>query len=88
MRALCSVSNEWVLPSTISSTQAEVVYMESLATVSYIRDRYGMSDVLRILEKLGHGESIESALRSTIHCDYRQLQDETGAALIRQFGSQ
>jgi tetratricopeptide (TPR) repeat protein len=74
--------------SVLSSTQAEVVYLESLATVSYIRDRYGMSDVLRILERLGHGESIESALRSTIHCDYRQLQDETGAALIRQFGSQ
>jgi tetratricopeptide (TPR) repeat protein len=74
--------------SSLSGTQADVVYMESLATVSYIRDRYGMSDVLRILDKLGQGESIESALRSTIHCDYRQLQEETGAALIRQFGSQ
>jgi tetratricopeptide (TPR) repeat protein len=74
--------------SNLSGTQADVVYMESLATVSYIRDRYGMSDVLRILGKLGQGESIESALRSTIQCDYRQLQEETGAALIRQFGSQ
>ncbi|MCU1269043.1 MAG: repeat protein [Acidobacteriaceae bacterium] len=73
--------------SNLSGAQADVVYMESLATVSYIRDRYGMSDVLRILEKLGQGESIESALRSTIHCDYRQLQEETGVALIRQFGS-
>jgi tetratricopeptide (TPR) repeat protein len=74
--------------STLSNTQADVVYMESLATVSYIRDHYGMSDVLRILGKLGQGESIESALRSTIHCDYRQLQEETGAALVHQFGSQ
>jgi tetratricopeptide (TPR) repeat protein len=73
--------------SNLSGAQADVVYMESLATVSYIRDRYGMSDVLRILEKLGQGESIESALRSTIHCDYWQLQEETGVALIRQFGS-
>jgi len=73
--------------SSLSGTQAEVVYMESLATVSYIRDRYGMSDVLRILEKLGQGDSIEPALRSTIHCDYRQLQEETGAALVHQFGS-
>jgi hypothetical protein len=62
--------------------------MESLATVSYIRDRYGMSDLLRILEKLGQGEAIESALRSTIHCDYRQLQQETEAALIHHFCSQ
>jgi tetratricopeptide (TPR) repeat protein len=74
--------------SNLSATQADIVYMESLATVSYIRDRYGMSDVMRILEKLGQGESVESALRSTIHCDYRQLQEETGAALMHQFGSQ
>lgn len=74
--------------SNLSGAQVEIVYMESLATVSYIRDRYGMSDVMRILEKLGQGESAESALRSTIHCDYRRLQEETGAALIHQFGSQ
>jgi tetratricopeptide (TPR) repeat protein len=73
--------------SSLSSAQAELAYAESLATVSYIRDRYGMSDVLRILDKLGQGESVESALRSTIHCDYKQLQEETGAALIHQFGS-
>ena len=71
----------------LSSTQAELAYAESLATVAYIRDHYGMSDVLRILDKLGQGESVESALRSTIHCDYRQLQEETGAALVHQFGS-
>ena len=73
--------------SMLSSTQAELAYAESLATVSYIRDRYGMSDVLRILDRLGQGESVEAALRSTIHCDYRQLQEETGTALIHQFGS-
>jgi hypothetical protein len=73
--------------STLSTTQAELAYAESLATVSYIRDRYGMSDVLRILDRLGQGESVEAALRSTIHCDYRQLQEETGTALIHQFGS-
>lgn len=73
--------------SSFSSEQVQLAYLESLATVSYIRDRYGMSDVLRILGRLGQGESVESALRSTIHCDYRQLQEETGAALIHQFGS-
>ncbi len=73
--------------SSFSGNQAQLAYMESLATVSYIRDRYGMSDVMRILDRLGQGESVESALRSTIHCDYRQLQDETGASLIHQFGS-
>jgi hypothetical protein len=73
--------------ASFSGERAQLAYMESLATVSYIRDHYGMSDVMRILDRLGQGESVESALRSTIHCDYRQLQEETGAALIHQFGS-
>jgi tetratricopeptide (TPR) repeat protein len=72
--------------SSFSGGQALLAYMESLATVSYIRDRYGMSDVMRILDRLGEGASVESALRATIHCDYRQLQEETGAALVQQFG--
>jgi tetratricopeptide (TPR) repeat protein len=72
--------------SSLSTSQAELAYAESLATVTYIRDQYGMSDVLRILTRLNQGEAIESALRSTIHCDYRELQEETGTALTRQFG--
>jgi tetratricopeptide (TPR) repeat protein len=72
--------------TSLSGTEAALAYDESLAAVQYIRDRYGMSDLLRILERLGHGESPEAALRSTIHCDYRQLQDEIRAELLRQFG--
>ena len=70
----------------LSEVEASLAYDESLAAVLYIRNRYGMSDVLRILERLGHGESSEAALRFTIHCDYRQLQDEIRADLVRQFG--
>jgi tetratricopeptide (TPR) repeat protein len=70
----------------LSTPQAELAYAESLATTEYIRDRYGMSDIMRILQRLGQGDSTESALRSTIHCDYRELQEETGAALVQQFG--
>jgi hypothetical protein len=72
--------------SSLTEMQAALAYDESLAAVLYIRDRYGMSDLLRILERLGHGESTEAALRSTIHCDYRQLQDEIWGELVRQFG--
>jgi hypothetical protein len=70
----------------LSTGQAELAYAESLATTEYIRDRYGMSDIMRILQRLGQGDSTESALRSTIHCDYRELQEETGEALVKQFG--
>ncbi|HEY7351254.1 MAG TPA: tetratricopeptide repeat protein [Terriglobales bacterium] len=71
---------------SLSTGQAEVAYAESLATVEYIRDRYGMSDIMRMLDRLGQGESTESAMRSTIHCDYRALQEETTDALVKQFG--
>jgi hypothetical protein len=72
--------------SSLTEMQAALAYDESLTSVLYIRDRYGMSDVLRILERLGHGDSTEAALRSTIHCDYRQLQDEIRADLARHSG--
>lgn len=72
--------------TSLSAIQASLAYDESLAAALYIRDRYGMSDVLRILDRLGHGESSEAALRSIIHCDYRQLQDEMAADLAHRFG--
>jgi tetratricopeptide (TPR) repeat protein len=72
--------------SSLSGPEAEVAYDESLAAAQYIQAHYGMSDLIRILERLGHGESAESALRSTIHSDYRQFQDEIGAELAHQFG--
>jgi hypothetical protein len=73
--------------ASFSGSGAALAYDESLATVEYIRNTYGMSDVVRLLERLGHGESPESALRSTVHSDYRQLQSEVGAFLARQYGN-
>jgi len=70
-----------------SSTQATVAYEESLAAVQYISDTYGMSDLQRILERLGQGSSTEAALRATIHSDYGQLEAEVGKYLINKFGN-
>jgi Peptidase MA superfamily len=72
--------------SSLSASTAEVAYDESLATTQYIQAHYGMSDLIRILGRLGNGESPEAALRGTIHSDYRELQDEVGAELAHQFG--
>jgi len=71
---------------SFSAPEATLAYDESLASVQYIRETYGMSDLLRVLDRLGHGESTESALRGSIHSDYRQLQGEITAYLQRQFG--
>src|SRR5271157_5388062 len=61
---------------SFSAPEATAAYAESLAAAEYIRDAYGMSEITRILELLSQGSSTEAALRTTIHCDYRQLRDE------------
>jgi hypothetical protein len=70
-----------------SGAQATVAYEESLATVQYISETYGMSDVQRILERLGQGSSTEAALRATIHSDYGQLEAEVGKYLTSKYGN-
>ena len=70
-----------------SNEEAYVAYLESLAAVQYIVDTYGMSDVRRILERIGEGSSAEAALRATIHSDYGQFEDEVGKYLADKYGS-
>jgi tetratricopeptide (TPR) repeat protein len=70
-----------------SGLEATLAYDESLAAVQYINDTYGMSDLQRILERLGEGSSTEAALRATIHSDYRQLDEEVGKYLVSKYGN-
>ena len=67
--------------------QAVVAYAESLAAVEYIRDTYGMSDVVRILERIGQGSSTEAALRATIHSGYASLEEEIAQYLKKTYGT-
>ena len=69
-----------------SGAQAYVAYAESLAAVSYINDSYGMSDVQRILQRIGQGSSTEAALRATIHSDYGQLESDVARYLTDKYG--
>jgi tetratricopeptide (TPR) repeat protein len=69
-----------------SNVEAVVAYDESLAAVEYISQTYGMSDVERILERMGQGSSSEAALRATIHSDYGQLESEVGHFLGSKYG--
>jgi hypothetical protein len=73
--------------SSFSTQQAIVAYAESLAAVEYIRDTYGMSDVVRILERIGQGSSTEAALRSTIHSGYASLEEEMAQYLKKVYGA-
>jgi len=69
-----------------SSAEANVAYVQSLFAAEYIRDTYGMSDLTGIIKRLGDGQSTESALRSTIHSGYGQLEQELSTYLKRSYG--
>ncbi len=69
-----------------SPNEAVLAYDESLAVVNYISDTYGMSDLMRVLERLSEGSSTEAALRITIHSDYGQLGSEVGKYLESKYG--
>jgi tetratricopeptide (TPR) repeat protein len=70
-----------------STAEASVAYAESLAAVEYIRSTYGLSDVARLLQRLGEGQSVESAMRSTIHAGYAELETEITNYLQKNYGS-
>lgn len=70
-----------------TSGEARLAYDQSLAAVEYISSTYGMSEIQRILDRIGNGSSTEAALRSTIHSDYRQLQEDLGRYLKDRYGS-
>jgi hypothetical protein len=69
-----------------SPMEAVLAYDESLAAAEYISETYGMSDLRRVLERLGQGSSTEAALRATIHSDYGQLETEVGKYLASKYG--
>lgn len=70
-----------------STAEASVAYAESLAAVEYIRATYGLGDVARLLQRLGEGQSVETALRSTVHAGYAELEGEITSYLKKTYGN-
>jgi tetratricopeptide (TPR) repeat protein len=64
-----------------SALQAQVAYAESLAAVEYLRGRYGMGEIVRMLESIGSGVEPETALRNSTGMDYSVLQERLGQNL-------
>ena len=70
-----------------SREEASVAYAESLAAAEYIRNTYRMPSLAQILHALGEGQSVETALRSSIHIGYAELESEITAYLRKNYGS-
>ncbi|MGH9500940.1 MAG: peptidase MA family metallohydrolase [Terriglobales bacterium] len=68
-----------------SPLEAAVAYEESLAAAQYLIDTYSISDVQRVLQRLGEGSSTEAALRAVVHSDYGQLEEEVGRYLTGKY---
>jgi hypothetical protein len=64
-----------------SDAQAQVAYAESLAAVEYLRGRYGMGEIVRMLESIGSGIEPETALLNSTGMDYSVLQERIGQTL-------
>ena len=80
---LSALEGSWM---GFSDVEASLAYYEGLAGVLYIRDTYGMSDIQRILERIGDGASTESAMRATIHGGYADLEDGITGYLKKNYG--
>ena len=70
-----------------SGSQAQVAYAESLSGVEYLRDRYGMGEVLRMLGNIGSGVDPELALRQSTGMDYSVFQQRIGEYLAKAGGN-
>jgi hypothetical protein len=70
----------------LNEVQASVAYAEALTIVEYLRTRYGMNDVLRVLHRIGSGESPEAALRAVTRSTYTELENELTAYLVEHKG--
>jgi tetratricopeptide (TPR) repeat protein len=70
-----------------SEVQAQVAYAESLSGVEYLRERYGMGEVVRMLRNIGSGTAPELALRQSTGMDYSAFEQRVGEYLAKQAGN-
>src|SRR5690348_17133869 len=64
---------------------ARYAYAWALANMEYIIQTGGMSDVERILDRIGAGMATEQALREVLHSDYSDLMGSTAAYLKKNY---
>jgi hypothetical protein len=64
--------------------QAEVAYAESLSATEYLQGRYGMSEIVRMLQSIGSGVEPETALTNSTGMDYSVLAQRIGEQMAKQ----
>jgi tetratricopeptide (TPR) repeat protein len=91
--ALLDEANQGLVPTLgalegswmgLSAGSAAMAYAWSLAVVESIVQSGGMSDISRLLDRVGSAPSTEDAVRDALHSDYSDLQQQTIAYLRRE----
>jgi tetratricopeptide (TPR) repeat protein len=67
-----------------SPVQAEIAYAESLSATEYLRDRYGMFEIRRMLQSIGSGVESETALTNSTGMDFVTLSQRLGEHMSKQ----
>ena len=67
-----------------SPLQAEIAYAESLSAAAYLRERYGMSEIVRMMQSIGSGVAPETALTNSTGMDYSVLAQRIGEQMAKQ----
>jgi len=70
----------------MSGDSARYAYAWSLANIEYIVQSGGMSDIDRILDRIGAGMAVEVALKEVLHSDYNDLMQSTAEYLRKTYG--
>ena len=70
----------------MSGDSARYAYAWSLANIEYIVQSGGMSDIDRILDRIGAGMATEAALKEVLHSDYNDLMQSTAEYLKKTYG--
>src|SRR6266481_1934860 len=70
----------------MSGDTAHYAYAWSLANIEYIVQSGGMSDIDRILDRIGAGMATEVALKEVLHSDYDDLMHSTAEFLRKTYG--
>jgi len=58
----------------LDKNQAEVAYLQSLAVVSYMVERYGLYSIKELLVELSKGNPIDDSFRSVLYISYKEFE--------------
>jgi tetratricopeptide (TPR) repeat protein len=81
--SLARLEGSWM---GLSGDAARYAYAWALANVEYIVQSGGMSDMERILDRIGAGIATEDALKEVLRSDYNDLMKSTADYLQKTYG--